>query len=67
MSKLLKKTIRLTKQTKVPTLKIVEGTGLTEAWVRKFQRGGFDDPGVSKVEVLHDFLQKNVSYGVIKR
>jgi transcriptional regulator with XRE-family HTH domain len=38
--------------------RMADETGLTLAWIRQFARGpeAMSDPGVSKVEKLHDFL-----------
>lgn len=33
-----------------------KGSGLSIGWISRFADGKFDDPGVKKVQSLHDFL-----------
>lgn len=33
-----------------------KGSGLSVTWISRFADGKFDDPGVKKVQSLHDYL-----------
>jgi transcriptional regulator with XRE-family HTH domain len=35
---------------------VAEGAGLSEAWLSRFASGTISDPGVDKVQALHDHL-----------
>lgn len=35
---------------------IAAGAGVSHAWLSRFVNDKFDDPGVSKVQALHDYL-----------
>ena len=53
---LLTRTRELLKNRTKSLRAISEESGINYHWLGKFQQGAFDDPGVKKVEQLHDFL-----------
>jgi transcriptional regulator with XRE-family HTH domain len=56
MESILERTYRLLEKTDLSYLEIAEKTGLTKSWVAKFAQGAIDDPGVNKVELVHNLL-----------
>ena len=39
---------------------IAKGAGVSEPWLKAFLSDSIDDPGVRKVQALHDFLAHDV-------
>ena len=57
---LLSRTQRLLKVARLSYGKIAEGSGLDKNWVAKFCQGNIGEPGVTKVQAVHDFLSTYV-------
>ena len=53
---LLERTIRLTKESGIPLVQICRDTGLGRRWMHKLLAGQLTDPGVNKIERLHNYL-----------
>lgn len=53
---LLQQTIELIKASKLTYREIATGAGVDIHWFAKFKQGCIGDPGVSKVQAVHDFL-----------
>lgn len=53
---LLQRTTDLIKATKMTYREIADGAGVDIQWFAKFKQGRIGDPGVSKVQAVHDFL-----------
>ena len=53
---LLEDTQRLLKSAKTPRREIARGAAVGNEWLAKFSQGRINDPGVRKVQRLHDFL-----------
>lgn len=51
-----KQTIDLLNRTDVPLPTIAKETDVGYRWLCDFKAGRFDDPGVNKVERVHNFL-----------
>lgn len=60
---LLQKTRQLLDRCDLPLRKIAEGAGppVTYEWLKKFAGDYESDPTVTRVQTLHDFLQKQRS------
>lgn len=56
---LLDTTHELLKQSKEPVTKIAEGAKVNSRWLRYFINGRYDDPGVLKVQRIHNYLKKD--------
>lgn len=56
MSKLYEETIQLLKSTDKKQKQIAADTGLGERWIGRLKDGDFQDPGVNKIERLHNYL-----------
>lgn len=59
MSKLLERTLNLTKRAKIANLsdeKIASGAGVKTRWLSYFIDGKYSDPGVIKIEKLNTYL-----------
>jgi len=55
---LLQKTQALIASTSVPAVEICRTVGVSTRWFSRFKRGDFHDPGVRKIQAIHDFLSK---------
>ena len=53
---LLDRTFRLVKASGLSYRKIAAGSGEDLSWVAKFCQGNIAEPGVKKVQAVHDFL-----------
>lgn len=53
---LLEKTRRLAKQDERSNADLARLTGLNYFWIRNFRSAHVKNPGIQKVEQLHDFL-----------
>jgi transcriptional regulator with XRE-family HTH domain len=58
---LLSRTQKLLKVARLSYGKIAEGAGLDKNWVAKFCQGNIGEPGVTKVQAVHDFLSGYVA------
>lgn len=56
---LLTKTIDLAKTSRVPVHMLCKEIGVSVRWYHKLIAGKFSDPGVCKIERLHNFLLAN--------
>lgn len=59
MNTLYEQTMLLYKQTNLSVISIARGSGLGLRWLFDLKRGRFDDPGVKKIQRLHDYLINN--------
>lgn len=57
-SELLTKTIELLNKDKGNWPETAKETGLGREWLAKLSAGLIGDPGVNKIEVLHEYLNK---------
>ena len=46
---------------KLPLREVAAGSGVGYEWLAKFSQGRIGDPGVRKVQALHDFLASRES------
>jgi len=53
---LLQRTVELIQASKLTYREIAAGSGVDIQWFAKFKQGRIGDPGVSKVQAVHDFL-----------
>lgn len=60
---LLERTLRLLKSTNLKQPQIATGADVSPHWLAKFSQGLIPEPGVSKVQRVHDFLS---SYEAIR-
>lgn len=60
---LLGRTYQLLDATNLTYREISRGTGLDREWLAKLKQRRIGEPGVSKVERLHDFLLRQVATG----
>jgi len=56
---LLQKTQELIQTTSVPTAEICRAADVSKRWFYRFKNGEFSDPGVNKIQAIHDFLSKS--------
>lgn len=56
MEKLYEKTLVLVRATDITVARLIADTGLGERWMYKLIAGQFSDPGVKKIQRLHDYL-----------
>lgn len=56
MCELYKKTIELLGNSNIPVSSIAESTGVGLRWLYDLKAGRFSDPGVNKIQRIHDFL-----------
>lgn len=55
---LLPKTIEMLNASPVSMQKISDSTGLGIRWLHKLRAGQFQDPGFTKIVLLHKYLKK---------
>lgn len=55
-SRLLTATLMLLADTKIPVEKIAADVGVSRRWLYELRRGDMKDPGVNKIEAVHDYL-----------
>lgn len=55
---LYSKTIRLLKMSSISFSEISKGAGVGQRWLFDLANGRFKDPGVRKIQRLHDYLSK---------
>jgi len=60
---LLARTLRLLEETDLTYRQIAGGAAVDMEWLAKFKQGRIDEPGINKVQRVHDFL---VAYAAIK-
>jgi len=58
MTDLYQKTITLLKQTKVPLSKVASESNVGYRWLCKLIAGVYSDPGINKIQRIHDYLSK---------
>ena len=56
MNNWLEQTRRLLQEATMPRREIALAAGVDYEWLAKFSQGRIFDPGVRKVQALHDFL-----------
>jgi hypothetical protein len=56
MSTLLEKTLELARSSKVPVTQTCRAAKLTTRWYYKLLSGEIPDPGVRRIQRLHDYL-----------
>lgn len=56
---LLDRTYKLLEASKLTYEEIANGAGVKFDWLAKFKQGRINEPGVSKVQLVHDFLVTN--------
>lgn len=56
MNDLFSTTMEMLKQTHVDHKTILRETGLGRRWLGRLIDGDFNDPGVKKIQKLHDYL-----------
>ncbi|MEW8139402.1 MAG: hypothetical protein AB2761_20250 [Candidatus Thiodiazotropha endolucinida] len=54
--KLLEQTMALVDRSDLPVTKICDDLGFSKRWFYKLRAGGIDDPGVKRIQRLHDYL-----------
>lgn len=59
MCELYKKTIALLEVTEKPMSIIAAQTNVGLRWLYDLKAGRFNDPGVNKIQRIHDYLQKD--------
>lgn len=62
---LLQKTYRLLEDTKLTYEEIAAGARVKIDWLAKFNQRHITEPGVSKVQAVHDFLAANNPAAVV--
>ena len=60
---LLERTYQLIDSTNQTYQQVADATGLDKNWLMKFKQRAIKEPGVSKVQKVHDFL---LAYNAIK-
>jgi hypothetical protein len=58
---LLQKTVDLLGKCDLPLPKIAVMSGLGYEWLKRLKRGEIPDPGVNRIEKLHDFLASRIA------
>lgn len=58
MNTMLDRTLCLLAQTSIPPRTISRETGLGYDWLIRLRRGEIRDPGIRKIESLHDYLSE---------
>jgi len=53
---LLSRTLRLLRATKLTYRQVADGASVDTEWLAKFKQGHIKEPGVNKVQRVHDFL-----------
>ena len=53
------KTMRLVKESGKTAAQLSRETGLGQRWMYMLMQGAYSDPGVNKIEQLHDHLDVN--------
>lgn len=53
---LLQKTLKLLEKSQLTRRQVALGAGVGEDWLKKVQLGKIPDPGVRRVQRVHDFL-----------
>ena len=61
MSDLLASTLRLLEHRTETFPQIARASGVGYEWLKKFSAGGIPDPGVRRVQRLHDYLLRQNS------
>jgi hypothetical protein len=56
LHRLLDKTHHLLRHCGIPWTEVAIGAAVSYTWLKKFRTGQFIDPGVMRVQRLHDFL-----------
>ena len=59
MHDLYSTTMGMLKVTAIPIKAISADTGLGYNWLKRLARGDFNDPGVRKIQCLHDYLARS--------
>ena len=67
MKNIYEKTLRLVRETDIPTSKLASDTGLGLRWMHKLIAGEFTDPGVKKIERLYNYLSAEAAPRTKKR
>jgi len=57
-SELLIRTLKMAEAVQVPVALICEDANVTPRWYYKLVRGEIPDPGVNRIQRLHDTLKK---------
>ena len=55
---LLNAALKLARETDLAKTRICRATGLKRSWYNRFISGEIDDPGVKKVQRVHDYLKR---------
>ncbi len=50
------KTLALLNATAIPLCKIAKDNGVSVDWLSRFKRGVIPEPGIGKVQKVHDYL-----------
>lgn len=58
MKTLYDDTIALLKSTRLSRREIAAGAGLGFDWLNKLAQGHIEDPGIKRIQRLHDFLSR---------
>lgn len=53
------KTRQLVESTDIPASQICRDLGFDRSWLRKWLKGMIPDPGVNRIQKLHDYLISN--------
>lgn len=56
---LLSQTFRLMERTRIPVVTICRDLDLTPRWYYKLKSGELKEPGVNRIQRLHDYLAKH--------
>ena len=56
---LLQKTLDLVRETDVNIAQMCRELGISKRWYFRFRDGDYSDPGVNRIEALHDYLVKH--------
>lgn len=54
---LLEETLRLAREAKLPVPEICRAAGVKQRWYYRLLNGDFEDPGVRRIQRLHDALR----------
>lgn len=57
---MLEKTLELLRNCDLPLVEIANMSGLGYEWLKKLKAGDIPDPGVNRIQKLHDFLASRV-------
>jgi hypothetical protein len=63
---MLEKTVGLLKSCGLPLNEVANTTGLGYEWLKKLKQGDIQDPGVNRIEKLHNFLTHRVRIDAIR-